>query len=303
VLTAALRSHERYAPAVQISIVSRASIVITACILVGQGDGIVAIMVATLSIVASSVLVQALVVRTTIAPIWPLPSFDRAAFAEVFRYGFFSWLQAIAGCIFNQADRLLVGALLGASSVGYYSVCVQAAQPIHGLLAAGLHFVFPHLSARLSTARAAELRRLVASSFRINVIAAAMLCVPMVLLSKPILRLWMGAPFADQTWPVLSIISLGFGFLALNVTAHYSLLALAQVRLVAGLNLAGGAAMLAAMFLLAPRFGLAGIAGGRLLYGPITLLMYPRLRNLLSPGVFETSPGCADLVLTGTQTR
>jgi O-antigen/teichoic acid export membrane protein len=92
----------------------------------------------------------------------------------------------------------------------------------------------------------------------------------------------MGASFAQQAWPVLSIVAIGFGFLALNVTGHYALLALRHVRLVSMLNLAGGAAMLLAMVLLAPRFGLAGAAIGRLLYGPITLLMYWRLRAVLS---------------------
>lgn len=93
----------------------------------------------------------------------------------------------------------------------------------------------------------------------------------------------MGANFANQAWPLLSIIALGFGLLALNVTGHYTLLALAHVKLVAMLNLAGGAAMLLVMFLLIPRFGLTGAAIGRLIYGPITLLMYGKLRVVLSP--------------------
>jgi O-antigen/teichoic acid export membrane protein len=224
-----------------------------------------------------------LAVHALLGGLWLLPSSDRVAMSEVFSYGCFSWVQAVSGCIFNQADRLLIGALLGAVSVGYYSVCVQAAQPIHGLIAAGLHFLFPHLSARLAKAPAPELRRVVLSAFKLNAVVAGVLCMPLVLFSKTILRLWMGASFASQAWPLLSIIAVGFGLLALNVTGHYTLLALAQVRLVAMLNLAGGAAMLFLMFLLIPRFGLKGAAVGRLVYGPITLLMYGRLRAMLSP--------------------
>jgi O-antigen/teichoic acid export membrane protein len=303
VLIGALRSHERYGPAVQISIASRSAIVLAACFLVWRGHGIVAIMAATLCAVAISVVVQMIVVRVQIARIKLIPSFDRTAFKEVFSFGGFSWLQAVAGCVFNQADRLLVGALLGASSVGYYSVCVQAAQPIHGLLAAGLHFLFPHLSARLSTAPTAQLRGVVASVFRVNVIAAIILCLAVVIFSKLILRLWMGPAFAAQAWMVLSIIALSFGFLSLNVTAHYALLALAHVRLVALLNLLGGAAMLVAMLLLAPRFGLAGAAAGRLLYGPITLLLYGRLHKALSPTSAENSSAFGQLAVSGTESR
>jgi O-antigen/teichoic acid export membrane protein len=283
VLTGALRAHERYGPAAQINVLSRAAIILAACILAARGHGIVAIMTATLCGVTASSFSQVLAVHALIGRIWLLPSFDRGALSEVLSYGCFSWLQALSGCIFNQADRLLIGALLGAASVGYYSVCVQAAQPIHGLIAAGLHFLFPHLSARLARASAPELRRVVLSALQLNALAAAGLCIPLVFFSNTILRLWMGEPFASRTWPLLSIIALGFGLLALNVTGHYTLLALAQVRLVAMLNLAGGAAMLLVMFFLIPRFGLTGAAMGRLVYGPITLLMYGRLRVLLSP--------------------
>jgi O-antigen/teichoic acid export membrane protein len=301
VLTAALRSHERYGTAVQISVCSRASLVLALCVLVWLGHGVVAMMAATLCVVASSVVVQTIVVRMTIARLWPLPSLKMDALSEVFHFGCFSWLQALAGCIFNQADRLLVGALLGTSAVGVYSVCVQAAQPIHGLLAAGLHFLFPHLSARLATTPAGELNRLVRAMFRFNGLAAVLFCVPMVLLSKPILHVWMGAAFASANWPVLSIIALSFGFLSLNVTAHYALLALAHVRLVAVLNLLGGGAMILVMSLLASRLGLTGAAAGRLLYGPITLLMYPRLWKLLSPVTTDPSRGLRRLVVTGTE--
>ena len=282
VLIAALRAHERYGPSVQINVLSRTAIVITACILVSQGHGIVGIMAGTLCIVAAATVLQIMAARAVIGQISLVPSISKSAFSEVFGFGCFSWLQAVAGCVFNQADRLLIGVLLGTSSVAYYSLCVQAAQPIHGLIAAGLHFLFPHLSTRLSRAPTSDLRALVLSIFRLNVVVAVVLCVPLTLFSKVVLRLWMGAAFAQQTWLVLSIVAAGFGLLALNVTGHYALLALGQVRLVALLNLGGGAAMLVAMVLLAPRFGLAGAAIGRLLYGPITLLMYCRLRSILS---------------------
>ena len=39
----------------------------------------------------------------------------------------------LSGTIFSQADRLLVAALLGPAALAYYGICVQAAQPIHGL--------------------------------------------------------------------------------------------------------------------------------------------------------------------------
>src|SRR5215469_14176474 len=284
VFTGALRAHERYGPSVQISVLSRVAIVVCACALVWRGHGIIAIMVATFAFVTASAILQITATWMVIGPMSMVPAIDRDAFLEVFGFGCYSWLQAVAGCIFSQADRMLIGVLLGTSAVASYSVCIQAAQPIHGLIAAGLHFVFPHLSARLSTTQATELKTVVRFIFRLNLALAVVLCVPFVLLSELLLRLWIGPEFAHQTWILLSLIAAGFGLLGLNVTGHYALLALGQARLVSLLNLAGGTAMLLAMILLAPRFGLVGVAVGRLLYGPVTLLMYWRLRVILAPG-------------------
>jgi O-antigen/teichoic acid export membrane protein len=283
VFIGALRAHEQYGPAVMINVASRTATILCACILVANGRGVAAIMTATLVMAAISTVLQIMAAQTVVRNISLLPSMAKSAFFEVFHFGCFSWLQTLAGCIFSYADRLVIGFTLGASSVAYYTVCVQAAQPIYGVLSASLHFLFPHLSARLSVTPNNEVRSIVLSILSLNVMLAFLLCAPLALLSKPILHLWMGEAFAQQTWPVLSIVAVGFGFLALNITGHYALLALGQVRLVAILNLVGGVAMLAVVAMLAPRIGLVGAAIGRLLYGPITLLMYSRLRSMLLP--------------------
>lgn len=292
-----LRAHETYGPSVQISVLSRIAIVVSACILASKGHGVVGIMVATFGVVMVSAILQIAAVWLVIGPISLMPALSRDAFSNVFSFGCYSWLQAVAGCVFSQADRLLIGVVLGTSAVAAYSLCIQAAQPIHGLIAAGLHFVFPHLSARLSTVRFTELRNMIRSIFWLNTALAVVLCVPLVFFSKLLLSLWIGTAFAQQSWMVLSIIAAGFGLLALNTTGHYSLLAAGQVRLVSMLNLAGGTTMLAAMILMAPRFGLVGVAVGRLLYGPVTLFMYWRLRAMLSSGLTLDSGMAAPLVI------
>lgn len=288
VFVGALRAFERYGPAVQINIASRILTILCACALVIAGRGVVAILLATLVIAIVSALAQMIAVRVVAGALILYPSINQAAFAEVFNFGFFSWLQALAGCIFNYADRLLIGFMLGVSSVAYYSICVQAAQPIHGLIAAGLHFLFPHLSNRMSTASSArDLRPVIVRILAINVALAVALTLPLAVFSKLVLRLWMGPAVSQQAWMVLSVVAVGYCLLAFNITGHYALLALGEVRLVSMLNVLGGVVMLAGVILLAPRMGVVGAAIGRLFYGPITLLIYFRLRSLLAPKSFS----------------
>jgi O-antigen/teichoic acid export membrane protein len=281
VFVSVLRAFEQYRPAVEIAVCIRATTIIVAVGLVAKGQGVVSIMVATLAIATVGMVLQAMAVRARVGPVPLLPVWHRNALAGLLSFGSFSWLQGLSGIVFNQADRLIIGSLLGTSSVAYYSVCTQAAQPIHGLVASGLHFLFPHLSARDCTAERTALQLLISTAFWLNAVLVLSLSLPVILLSKPLLALWMGPAFAHHTWLILTLLAISFGLLGLNVTGHYTLLALGEAQYVTCLNLVAGVITLIAIGALIPRFGLVGAAAGRLFYGPITWVMYLKIRRLM----------------------
>jgi O-antigen/teichoic acid export membrane protein len=281
VFISTLRAVERYRPAVQIGMYSRIGSLVTAIYLTGHGRGVMAIMVATLGITTIGAATQGLAVRTHVAKIVLLPSFHRETISMIAGFGVFSWLQALAAVVFSQVDKLVVGVYLGAPVVAYYAICTQAAQPIHGIVGAGFHVLFPHLSARLEKESLADVRTTILAAFKRNLALIALLAVPVILLCRPILALWMGRSFASQAWLCLLILAASFALLGLNVTAHYALLAMGRVRLVTCIYLVAGAAMLLLMLFLTPRFGMAGAASARLLYGPITWVMYYPLYKML----------------------
>jgi O-antigen/teichoic acid export membrane protein len=239
-----------------------------------MGRGTVAILWATLLIAVVSLGLQMETVRRhfSLRSLWP--SWQLESIRELFGFGCFSWLQGLVGLFTGQADRFLVGYLLGAQSVAYYSLCVQVALPIHGIASAGLQVLFPYLAARLGVMSVIETRRKLWTAFTANVALVAILAVPVVFGSHFILRLWMGADFAAHASVALSVMAIGFALLGLNVTGYYVLMALGRIRLLALVNLIGAVAMLAAIAILAPRFGIVGAAVGRLVYGPITWVTY-----------------------------
>ncbi len=282
VFISALRAFEKYRPAVEITVWIRITTIIVAVAFVARGGGVVSIMTVTLVATIAGALLQVIAIRQNVGPISLLPSWNTAVLRKISPFGGFTGLQALSGIIFSQADRLIVGAFLGASTVAYYSICTQVAQPIHGMVASGLHFLFPHLSARHSRTSIKSLRSAITTAFWVNTTLVLLFCLPGACFSKPILSAWMGAAFAQQTWPVLSIIAVGFGLVGMNVTGHYALLAVGAARYVTLLNLAAGATTVAAVAILLPHFGLIGAAVGRLLYGPITWLVYHKLRSLIA---------------------
>ncbi len=274
VFVSTLRGFEQYQSAVRIAIATRIVILAGVVGVVAAGGGVGGIMLATLYGVITGLLFQILAVRSIIGPMMFLPSLHGETLRKLGAFGCFSWLQALASISFSQADRLIIGALLGTPTLGYYSICTQIAQPVHGLLASGFHFLFPHLSARYSMVSIASLRSTIVGAFWSNQVFVVLLSAPLILCSKFILRLWMGAEFAQHASPTLFIITCSFALLGMNVTGYYALLAIGGIRQATYLNLAAGGAMLLVMSLLIPRFGMVGAAIGRLIYGPITWLMY-----------------------------
>jgi O-antigen/teichoic acid export membrane protein len=211
-----------------------------------------------------------------------MPAFDREAMRALFGFGKFSWLQAVSGVIFSQIDRLLLGVSLGAVAVASYALCAQMTQPIFGLAASGLHFIFPYLSNRSASSREGTLQKPVLIALACNFAFVLLAAVALTVFGARILHAWAGAEIAQGAAPVLSMLIWSSALLGLNVTGTYTLLALGRVRTVTSFNLAGGGAMLLLMFWLTPRMGVQGIAIARLSYSLIALLVYvPLLRRFL----------------------
>jgi O-antigen/teichoic acid export membrane protein len=291
-----LRAFETYGSTVRISICSRIAILAAAVVLAKFGCSVVSIMAATLFITAVGTLGQALALKSKIGDFSPLPSWHRKTVLDIASFGSFSWLQAIASVAFSHADRFFVGFLIGAPAVAYYGLCVQVAQPIHGLISSGMHFLFPHLSARYPVAPPSEIRRKIILAFKINGILVFSLSLPLIIVGNRFLTLWIGSSFTQQPSLMFPMIVCSFALLGMNVTAHYALLAAGHVRVVTYLNLLAGIVMLLIMAMLIPKHELQGAALARLVYGPITCLAYIRLYKtiwreepLLRSSIYKTA--------------
>jgi O-antigen/teichoic acid export membrane protein len=223
-----------------------------------------------------------------------LPSFDRHATTALFQFGAFSWLLAVASVIFTQADRLLLGVSLGATTVTAYALCVQMAQPIYGIASSGLHFLFPYLAARNAVSRPAAIRKAILAAFSVNLVIVAIGAGILLLFGRAVLNAWVGQSVAQSAAGILAPITWSFAFLGLSVTGYYALLALGRVHMVTVLNITGGLAMLLLMACLLPLQGVHGIAMARLSYGLIALLMYVPLARALG-GARAPSLSAADI--------
>lgn len=275
------RAFERYGPAVRISLIARLASLIAAAALTYFTQNVAVLLGAAVVANVVGTSLQFIQLRRLLDAGSLAPILDRAAMKALLAFGVFSWLQALSGVVFGQADRLFLGLSSGAVAVASYALCTQMAQPIYGMAASGLHFLFPYLAGNRVSRAPAELRRVVMTAFAGNLLMVAAAAVALGIFGSDILHVWAGKEIAKSAFGVLPTIIAGSALLGVNVTATYSLYALGRVRVVTLLNLAGGAAMVLLMVYLAPRFGAYGLAIARLSYGAITLFLYlPLIREL-----------------------
>jgi len=274
VFVSTLRAFERYGPPVKLNVFLRTIVVVSAALLAALGRGVVAIMIATLFWSALIVVLQAIAARRVVGHMNPFPTFNRGALVEVFSFGCFSWLQSLAGVAFSYSDRFLIATLLGTEPLAIYVLCVQVAQPIHGLAASAFNFVFPHISSRHEAGEIEGPERVFRLASLLSLAVSAALALPLVLGSRQLLSLWMGKQVAHDGHVVLSLLAIAYALMALNVVPHYALLAFGRVRFVAGLNLVSGILLVPLTLALVPSLGLGGAALGRIVYSLLLAIPY-----------------------------
>lgn len=277
------RAYARYGSAIQISVIARTLSLIAAGLVPFFWQAVAAVMLAALLISAGALSAQFHQLRRLLGVNQLTPSLHAETTRSLLRFGFFTWLQSATGLLFGQADRIFVGVALGAASLSVYAFCVQLAQPIYGLTAAGLHFLFPHLASRCAAGSHSALRHSILRALAANIAFVLTALAVLMIFGRTVLRIWGGPSIASAAGSLLPAIACSAALSALGVTGCYALLALGKPRFVTSVNLAGGLAMLVLFPLLIRHYGLAGIVYGRLLFAPAVLLVYIPLFAAIRP--------------------
>lgn len=288
------RAFERYGAAVRVSICARILSLLTAAVLALKGFGVSVVMLAGVILTATGLVLQIASLKKLVDGGSLAPSFDPQATRDILAFGIFTWIQAVSGLVFTQVDRLVTGVFLGATTVASYALCAQLCQPIYGMTASALHFLFPHLASRHVSQTASQLRRTVLVCVVANGALVATGALGLLVFGQDLLRAWVGEGIASSSSALLSLLAIGTATTGLGVTGTYALLALGRVRVVTLIGLFAGALMLLLMLVLLPRHGASGAAWARLISAPLTLLVYVPLFVLLrrpfSVPSFTSSP-------------
>ena len=211
--------------------------------------------------------------------LWP----KLADAAEILHFSKWAWLQGVGGMIFNSADKLLVGSLLGAASLAQYSVVTQLAVQIHGVTSAGIGVVFPMISRQRALDPSFSIARMTSRIFLANAAVSTLIAAAIFIFGSPILHVWLGKADSEGTDLLLKYVSVAYWLLALNITPFYVLLGLGKARVVAIWVFIGGSIGLLPLTLVIEKYGLVGAGVGKLIFAFATLMLFiPLIQAILA---------------------
>jgi O-antigen/teichoic acid export membrane protein len=278
VFASALKGMENFSAAARLDMFFKLAVVASAMLISWLTGSVRAVLVSSCALLFMSAVTKGYAVGRLMGETVFLPKKDdRSSIRLVFSFAAWNSLIGIGGLLFVHADRIIIGSVLGASAVSYYTICTQLAQQVHALPAAAMSFLFPLMSRKSEAGDVAGIARVRRYGVRANILIAATLSLVLFLLGEPLLEVWMGRDFAIQAHSVFLWLVFAYFVLALNVAPHYLVLGTGHARYASVTSLVGGALGVIMAFLLVPSVGVVGAAQARLVMGVSTLANYYKL--------------------------
>lgn len=280
VFSSAIKGAEQFGHAARIEVASKTLQVLVAAIVLLEWSDLKALYIALLVVAILRLLTKMIVARRLLGLSDLRPTL--AGVSEILHFAKWGWLQGIGGVLFGVADRMLVGSLLGAASLAYYSIASQLATQIHALTAAGVSVIFPMVSRKLADGGAFSLWRVAKLTMAMSTLLSSGVALILFLWGPIILQAWIGGDAANGSAQILPWLVVAYWVLALNVVPYYLLLGMGRIRFVSSTVLAAGVAAVVAMSLAISSLGLIGAPIGRGLYAILSLvLVFPLAQHFL----------------------
>jgi O-antigen/teichoic acid export membrane protein len=185
---------------------------------------------------------------------------------EILYYSLMTWLTAIGGVLFNQMDKVIVGAVLGTSELGIYAAITNIATQINVLSSLPVQPMVPALStlAARDEFDIVVVEKRVKQAFVVNSLFALGLGSILLSIAPFLLQIILGfAPSVDVIL-VFRIAVLAYALYSLNAVGFYLCLGLNAARMCMMIQIVSGIVALILIWIGADQFGLIGAMLGNM---------------------------------------
>jgi O-antigen/teichoic acid export membrane protein len=243
---------------VGLSVLTTAALIVYA-LLGGVLEGFVGINVAGALV---GLLIFYLVSRALLPGVSFRPRFDPDAFRRLARFAAFKFAGTLGGIFTFRFDQFAVGAILGVSAAGLYSIPASASQKLLSLLGELASPFFP----RASTLRGDDvrLRALFFDGSRLLALAATPMLLLLFVLAEPTLRFWIGGTqgvqVAQASAPAFRWLLAALLIQSVAIIPVIFCEALGKPEINNSFAVASALIHIPLVLLLVPRFGITGAA-------------------------------------------
>lgn len=185
---------------------------------------------------------------------------------EVTRINSWQWLLVLATFLFQQADRLIIASRLGAAKFAMYNFYWQATFVIHAASAAGLIWILPIATARVSAPdgnfKEAYGRDLILGAGVATTLVAIVLTVGLIAFHSALVPIQL-----KEEWRAFLIMIFAAYLAALSVIPYYYMIAFGYLATVAMITVTAAAFAFATALWAVRSLGLTGLALSKLWSG------------------------------------
>ena len=230
------------------------------CLFVHLGLGIVAAVVSSLVVMATSTVVLATRCSVLLGTYnWMIPSLQFGQFKRLISYGVFSWFQMLEGILCSQADRFIVSSRLGAAAVPQYAICIQITQLASGVVGQAFSYIFPVSADLYARQKWRELNALFNSGLQLTTIASFSIAAILFLYGPTILFVWMGNTLGDYDHRLILILASSAALMGTTTTPYYVLNGAGYVKLNSVFTISSMLSILPCSFVFVKYLGLTGM--------------------------------------------
>jgi O-antigen/teichoic acid export membrane protein len=201
----------------------------------------------------------------------------RGLVKELFSYSTWSFVTQLATQVRFRKDAFVIGAMIGASAVTYYSVGLRLVEYLVDFVNRATNMLTPVFTRYYYERNFEELRSKYLFVTRINAVMGLFGGGMLIILGKAFIVRWMGPTF-DQSYPILVILTVAMAVELIGVHTDNILYAISKHKHLAIINVIEAVLNLALSIALAIPWGIVGVAVGTAL--PLLffrLLVIPRV--------------------------
>jgi O-antigen/teichoic acid export membrane protein len=186
--------------------------------------------------------------------------FSRADVSSLTGFGKWIALTSLIGPLMTYADRWFIGSLLGVAAVTYYTTPFDLIFRVSVISESVIGALFPALSTFYAMKRRDSAARAAGVATKFVLLVVGLIGSAVILLSKDLLAIWLGADFARQSGTVLQLLTLGLIINSVARIPYATVQAVGRPDVTAKFHLAELPAYIGMLAFGIRLFGLAGAA-------------------------------------------